>query len=73
MSTNSIESLQNEERDCLSKFRSRANKLGAAHPGMSRDILFAMAVEEMPRTANRYQAARSLLQLSGIRALPLFE
>jgi hypothetical protein len=73
MSTNSIEELQETERECLNKFRSRATKLAASYPGASRETLFARAVEEMPKTANRYQAARSLLQLSGIRALPLFE
>jgi hypothetical protein len=71
--SNTIEDLQNEERACLSKFRSRATKLAALYPGASRDVLFAHAVEQMPQTAGRYQHARSLLQLSAVRALPLFE
>jgi hypothetical protein len=71
--SNTIEDLQNEERACLSKFRSRASKLAACYPGASRETLFARAVEAMPLTAGRYQHVRSLLQLFGVRALPLFE
>jgi CBS-domain-containing membrane protein len=73
MHSETIEDLQAIEAECLQKFRARAKKLAAANPQMSRENVFCRAVEAMPRTAGRYQHARALLQLSGIRALPLFD
>ena len=63
--------LQDTERECLAKFHARARKLAASNPDVSSQILFAMAAEQMPRTFERYQHVRGLLQLRGIAAQPL--
>jgi hypothetical protein len=70
---NDIKGLRDSEVQCLKKFRSRARKLKAANPGLTREQAFAMATEQMPRTANRYSYVRGLLKQAGIAALPLFE
>ena len=62
--------LQETEADCLRRFRAKADKLRAADPRLSKEIAFARAVELMPKTANRYQSTRSLLQLRGVPSLP---
>ena len=65
------EQLVEIEKECLGKFRSRAQKLRDADPKLSREISFAKAVQAMPKTANRYQFARSLLASRGIAGQPL--
>jgi hypothetical protein len=69
----SLDELQSIEAECLRRFRARARKLMVETPGLKRDIAFARAVEQMPRTAYRYQYTRHLLAMAGVRALPLFE
>jgi hypothetical protein len=68
-----LKALQDIETLCLRKFRARAKKIAAENPGMRREIAFAMATQAMPRTAVRYEFARSRLALAGISAQPLFE
>ena len=71
MGDESIEGLQATERECLRRFRARAAEIKAAHPEMSEQIAFARAVASLPRTADKYQGVRQLLQWRGIPALPL--
>jgi hypothetical protein len=66
-----IGSLQQAEAECVAKFKARAALIRAANPALSREIAFAMAVEQLPRAAVRYQSARARLGLAGVRALPL--
>jgi hypothetical protein len=69
----SLQDLQQTEADCLRKFRARARRLMAADPKLKKDIAFAKAVHELPKTANLYQRTRHLLAMAGVRALPLFD
>jgi hypothetical protein len=69
----SLKELQETEKLCLRKFHARAKKIAAENPGMRREIAFGMACQQMPRTAIRYEFARSRLALAGISAQPLFE
>jgi hypothetical protein len=66
-----VEDLVEVERECIARFRSKAAKLAASNPGVSAQVLFARAVEQMPKTLEGYQAARQRLQFMGIAALPL--
>jgi hypothetical protein len=67
----SIESLQETEMECLRRFRAKAAEIRAANPMMTAQVAFVKAVESLPRTADRYQSARMMLQWRGIEALPL--
>ena len=66
-----IEQFQEDERECLKRFRAKANEIRAANPEMTASIAFAKAVQSLPRTADRYQYARQRLQFAGIPAQPL--
>jgi hypothetical protein len=67
----SVAGLQGEELRCLQKFRARATRLAADYPDVSRQILFARAVEQMPKTLEKYLWIRQRLQFMGVAALPL--
>jgi hypothetical protein len=67
----SVGALQAEELACLQKFRARAAKLAADNPGVSKQILFARACEQMPKTLERYMGIRQRLGFMGVAALPL--
>jgi len=69
----SIEELREIEASCLAKLRARAEMIHAASPGLSRQICFGRAIEEMPRTVVKYQHVRSRLGLAGVAALPLLK
>jgi hypothetical protein len=71
MNDESVAELQGEELACLRKFRARAAKLAADNPDTSKQILFAQACEQMPKTLERYMWIRQRLQLMGVAALPL--
>jgi hypothetical protein len=66
-----IEELQATEVECLKRFRAKAAEIKAQHPEMTQQIAFAKAVTSLPRTADRYQHSRMMLQWRGIAALPL--
>lgn len=66
-----IEELQAVEVECLKRFRTKATEIRAAHPELSAQIAFARAVTALPRTADKYQAARQRLMFAGYPALPL--
>jgi hypothetical protein len=68
---NTEESLREQERECLAKFRARAAKLAAQYPGSDRKALFARACEQMPRTMQTYLFATSRLHMLGVPSLPL--
>jgi hypothetical protein len=67
----STEELIEQERECLGRFRERARDLQAANPALSSKIAFCKAVEQLSATSNRYQWTRQMLELRGVRALPL--
>lgn len=67
----SISELQETERECIARFRTKAAEIRAQHPELSSQIAFARAVTSLPRTADKYQAARQRLQWAGVPALPL--
>jgi hypothetical protein len=67
----SVEELVEQERECLGRFRAKARELQAANPALSSKIAFCRAVEQLSATANRYQWTRQMLELRGVRALPL--
>jgi hypothetical protein len=67
----SVEQLQATEAECLRRFRERAAQIRSEHPELSSQIAFARAVQALPKTADRYQSVRQLLQWRGIPALPL--
>jgi hypothetical protein len=62
---------QETEAECVHKFKTRADKLMAADPSLSRKIAIAKAAEQMPNTMNKYLHARSLLTMGGVAAIPL--
>ena len=66
-----IEQFQEDERECVKRFRQKAQEIRAAHPELSAQIAFARAVQSLPRTAEKYSYARQRLQFCGIPALPL--
>jgi hypothetical protein len=68
-----IEELRQAEADCVRKFRLRAELIRAVDPRLSREIAFARAVEELPKTAVRYQHVRARLGMAGVAALPLIK
>jgi hypothetical protein len=68
-----IEELRQAEAECVRKFKARAQLIRAVDPRLSREIAFARAVEELPKTANRYQHVRARLGLAGVAALPLIK
>jgi hypothetical protein len=55
----------------LRRFRTKAAEIRGANPQLTAQIAFAKAVQALPKTADRYQAARQRLQWAGIPALPL--
>jgi len=67
----SISELQQVEAECIRRFRERAAQIRAEHPELSAQIAFARAVQALPKTADKYQAARQRLQWAGYPALPL--
>ena len=67
----STEELVEQERECLVRFRQKARELQAANPALSSKIAFCKAVEQLSATSNRYQWTRQMLELRGVRALPL--
>ena len=66
-----IEQFQEDERECVKRFRQKAQEIRAANPQLSPQIAFARAVQALPRTAEKYSYARQRLQFCGIPALPL--
>lgn len=67
----SIEELVETERECIARFRQKAQELRKADPKLTQEYAMAKAAELMPRTANRYLYARQRLQFMGVPALPL--
>jgi uncharacterized protein with von Willebrand factor type A (vWA) domain len=67
----STEELVDQERQCLARFRERARELQAANPALAPKIAFCKAVEQLSATSNRYQWTRQMLEMRGVRALPL--
>jgi hypothetical protein len=67
----SIAELQAIEAECIRRFRAKAAEIRAANPQLSAQIAYARAVQALPKTADRYQAARSRLQWAGIPAQSL--
>jgi hypothetical protein len=67
----SISELQAVEADCIRRFRQKAAQIKTEHPELSAQICFARAVQALPKTADKYQAARQRLQWAGYPALPL--
>jgi hypothetical protein len=66
-----IDQLQQTEAECLRRFRKKAAQIQALNPQMTAAVAFAKAVEQLPRTAERYQHTRHRLLMAGIAALPL--
>jgi hypothetical protein len=66
-----IEQFQEDERQCIARFRERAAQIKAANPELTPQIAFARAVQSLPKTADKYSYARQRLQFAGIPALPL--
>ncbi len=66
-----IEQFQEDERECIKRFRAKAAEIRSQNPMMTPSIAFAKAVQSLPRTADKYQYARQRLQFAGIPALPL--
>jgi hypothetical protein len=69
--TEGIAELQQVEAECIRRFRAKAAEIKAQNPELSAQIAYARAVEALPKTADKYQFARSRLQWAGIPALPL--
>jgi hypothetical protein len=67
----STEELVAVERECLARFRQKAAELRAVSPTMTAQVAFCRAVTMLPKTADKYQFARALLQERGHAALPL--
>ena len=67
----STEELVEQERECLARFRTKARELQAANPALSSRIAFCRAVEQLGATSNKYQWTRQMLEMRGVRALPL--
>jgi hypothetical protein len=67
----SVEQLQRTEAECLQRFRSKASQLQVQHPEWSASICFSKAVEQLPRSAEKYQLTRHRLLMSGVGPLPL--
>jgi hypothetical protein len=67
----SIAELQEVERECIARFRQKAAQIRAEHPELSAQIAYARAVQALPKTAAKYQAARQRLQWAGVPAQPL--
>jgi hypothetical protein len=67
----STESLQAEERECLSRVRQRAAELRAANPSLSAKYAFTKAFETLPKTLNKYMWIQGMLQSRGIPMQPL--
>jgi hypothetical protein len=67
----SIAELQQVEAECIRRFRQKAAEIREQHPELSAQIAFARAVQALPKTADKYQAARQRLQWAGYPALPL--
>lgn len=67
----SISELQEIERECVSRFRTKAAEIRAAHPELTAQVAYARAVSQLPKTCDRYQMARQRLMFAGIPAIPL--
>lgn len=67
----SLEELQEIERQCVSKFRQKAGEIRAAHPELTAQVAYARAIQALPKTCDKYQAARQRLMFAGYPALPL--
>ena len=63
--------LREVEAECLKRFRLKGREIQGAHPEWSERICFAKAVEQLPRTADKYGFATQLLRSRGHAALPL--
>jgi hypothetical protein len=66
-----IEELREVERDCIQKFRRRANELRQADPSLTADAAFYEAVRQLPLVAGKYHYCRNILAGQGIISLPL--
>jgi hypothetical protein len=67
----SVESLQAQERECLSRFRQRAAELRAQHADWSSTYSFTKACEGLPKTLSRYMWLSQMLQARGVPMQPL--
>jgi hypothetical protein len=63
--------LREIEAEALKRFRLKGREIQGAHPEWSERICFARAVEQLPKTADKYAFATQLLRSRGHAALPL--
>jgi hypothetical protein len=63
--------LQEIERQCIAKFRQKAAQIRSERPELTVQVAYAKAIQALPRTSDRYQGIRQILQWRGVAALPL--
>jgi hypothetical protein len=63
--------LREIEGECLKRFRLKSRELQSAHPEWNAQICFARAVEQLPKTTDKYAFATQMLRSRGHAALPL--
>jgi hypothetical protein len=64
-----LNELRAVEKECLKKFVARARKIHAANPALSMAICRGRAIQEMPRTAEKFLQARATLTMAGSRPI----
>jgi hypothetical protein len=66
---NEIQQAQETEQRCLAKFENKARDLQAQNSRLTWAHAYGLAVEQLPKTYQRYCDARDTLRLRGKRPL----